>query len=345
MNYVFGPVPSRRLGRSLGIDPVPIKTCNWNCIYCQLGRSIPLVNERRDFFPPEEIIREIEEALSQHDPSEIDWITFAGSGEPLLHASIGRLIRAVKSMTRIPVALLTNGSFLHLPDVRGDALAVDAVMPTIDAGTKEMFRKVNRPHPGISYDQYIDGLVSFRKEYKGKLWPEVMLVRGVNDTEESLRDIADVLRRVKPDEVHISLPVRPPAETWIEPPDDEGLLRALAILGGSARVVHPVDTDFDMGGFETAVDAVIGIVSRHPMREDEIEDTLARWTPGEVKEALAELQASGKVQIVERHGVRFWTSASLYYPGREKSERTAPKSKRAAPKNKRTAPKNKHSRS
>ena len=118
MRYVFGPVPSRRLGQSLGIDPIPLKTCNWNCVYCQLGRTQPLTNQRKDYFPPQEILAEVRQSLDAHQPGEIDWVTFVGSGEPLLHASIGWLVRQVKKITELPVAVITNGSLLYLPEVR-----------------------------------------------------------------------------------------------------------------------------------------------------------------------------------------------------------------------------------
>jgi wyosine [tRNA(Phe)-imidazoG37] synthetase (radical SAM superfamily) len=313
MKYVFGPVPSRRLGRSLGIDPVPLKTCNWNCVYCQLGRSAPVVNERKDYCPPDEILAKIEESLARHKPSDVDWITFAGSGEPLLHASIGRLIAGVKRMTDLPVALLTNGSFLHLSEVREAVLAADAVLPSIDAGSADMFRRVDRPHPGISFEEQIEGLVAFRQTYGGKFWPEVMLVKGLNDSEEALADIAAVLRRLQPDLVHINVPTRPPAEASVEPPDDEGVMRAVAILGQSARIVVPAVADFDMDGRETVVDAIIDIVSRHPMREEEVRRVPHRWSPTEVRDALAEVEASGRIQIVERFGTRFWTAAGSRY--------------------------------
>jgi len=132
---VFGPLSSRRLGRSLGIDPVPPKTCNWNCVYCQLGRSVPLINERRDYLPPDDIMEELRRALRIQPPAEIDWVTFLASGEPTLHASLGRMIRQVKAFTRIPVAVITNGSLLYRPEVQEELMPADAVLPSLDAGT------------------------------------------------------------------------------------------------------------------------------------------------------------------------------------------------------------------
>ncbi len=314
MKYVFGPVPSRRLGKSLGIDPIPMKTCNWNCVYCQLGRSTPLVNDRKDYAPVDDMIAEFESALNKHKPGDIDWVSIVGSGESLLHLHIGELVDRLKEKTDIPVAMFTNGALLSIPEVRVAILGVDAVMPSIDAGSPEMFKKINRPHPGTSFEAYVEGLVAFRADYQGKFWPEVMLMRDLNDTEEALRDIAGILRRLSPDLVHINLPSRPPAETWIEPPGEDGLLRALAILGDTANVVHPAAVDLDLAGFDSVVDAITDIVSRHPTREDEIKRALARWSEDQVDDALAELSRMGRVQVVERYGVRFLTSMESRYP-------------------------------
>jgi len=314
MNYVFGPVPSRRLGQSLGIDTIPLKTCNWNCVYCQLGRSMPLTNERREYVPVDDILLETELTLRSHKNSEIDWVTFVGSGEPTLHSRLGELIRSVKTLTTLPVAVITNGSLLYLPEVRDELSAADAVLPTLDAGKAELYRKINRPHPQIIFEQLVDGLVAFREEYRGKLWVEVMLVRALNDTTEALDDIARILKRVKPDAVHINLPTRPPVETWVQPTDDEGLMRAMSILGNIAEVVHPAEGSFDLSGYENIVDAVISIITRHPMRQDELERTLTRWSAGQVSKALSELEASGRAQVVERNGVRFWSAAPSHYP-------------------------------
>ena len=314
MNLVFGPIPSRRLGQSLGIDPIPLKTCNWNCVYCQLGRSTPLVNERKNYFVPEAILAEVQAALAAHRPGDIDWITFVGSGEPTLHASIGLLIRQVKTLTDLPVAVITNGSLLYLPEVRRELSAADAVLPTLDAGNAQLYRKINRPWPELTFERLLDGLTAFRQVYHGKLWLEVMLVKGLNDTEDALRGIAVALRCIEPDQVHINLPIRPPAEPWVQPPDETGLMRATAILGDIAQVVHPAEGTFDLSGCDSVVDAIVSIITRHPMREDELVRALERWTPGLVQEALETLALSGRAQVVERYGARFWSTVVSHYP-------------------------------
>jgi wyosine [tRNA(Phe)-imidazoG37] synthetase (radical SAM superfamily) len=256
----------------------------------------------------------VQKALAAHKPGDIDWVTFVGSGEPLLHASLGRLIREVKSLTNLPVAVITNGSLFYLPDVRAELTTPDAVMPSLDASTAKLYRRINRPHPDATFERLSSGLKAFRQEYVGDLWVEVMLIRGLNDTEDALRDIAATLRQIHPDEVHINLPTRPPAETWVTPPDDEGLMRATAILGDIAHVVQPIDGTFDLSGCNSLVEAVVAIITRHPMQQEELERTLAHHRPGHVKKVLAELEASGKAQVVERYGARFWSAAPSYYP-------------------------------
>ncbi|HUI90314.1 MAG TPA: radical SAM protein [Anaerolineales bacterium] len=271
MKYIFGPVPSRRLGQSLGIDPVPLKTCNWNCVYCQLGRTVPLTNERREYGPAEEILLEAEQALKAGARSEIDWVAFVGSGEPTMQSKLGGLTRHTKALTDKPIAVVTNGSVLYLSRVREEPSAADAVLPTLDAGTEEPYRKINRPHPHATFERLVEGLSVFRKVYRGKLWVAVMLVRGLNDSAQALEEIAKVLQRVEADTIHINLPTRPPAETWVQPSDGEGLMRAISIFRNIADVVHPSGGDFDLSGYENVLDAVVGIITRHPMRQDELE--------------------------------------------------------------------------
>lgn len=313
LKYVFGPVPSRRLGQSLGIDPIPLKTCNWNCVYCQLGRTQPLTNERKVYSPPQAILEEVGLALESHSPGEIDWVTFVGSGEPTLHIEIGRLIQQVKSITTLPVAILTNGSLLYLSEVREALSIADAVLPTLDAGDPILYRKINRPWPRLTFESLVEGLLKFRSEYQGKLWIEVMLVRGLNDNETALHGIADILAEIRPDEVHINLPTRPPAESWVELPDEEGLLRAQAILGNIARVVQPTKGAFDLSGITDPRDAILAILTRHPIRQEDVEHILSSWTPAEIRAALNYLQASGHVQTVERYGTSYWCAAGGSY--------------------------------
>jgi wyosine [tRNA(Phe)-imidazoG37] synthetase (radical SAM superfamily) len=311
--FVYGPVPSRRLGQSLGIDPIPFKTCNWNCVYCQLGRSTPMTNERREYFPPDEIVDEVKAAIESRKRGEIDWITFVGSGEPTLHAGLGRMMTQIKALTGIPVAVITNGSLLYQPEVRKDLIEADAVLPSLDAGTEALYRKINRPWPELTFERLVTGLTAFRREYGGKLWIEVMLLKGINDTESALTDLARVLTGIGPDEVHLNLPIRPPSESWVKPSDSEGLTRARNMLGEVAKVVQPPGGVFNLSAYEDVMDAVTGVITRHPMLEEEILQTLERWTPGQVQDALVRLSESGKAKVVFRYGKRFWSFAGARY--------------------------------
>ncbi len=312
MQSVFGPVPSRRLGQSLGVDPVQPKTCNWNCVYCQLGRSTPLVAERREYVPAEAIVAEVAQRL-QHYEGRIDWVTFVGSGEPTLHRRLGWMIRQVKALTTVPVAVITNGSLLYLPEVREELQAADAVLPTLDAGSAALYRKINRPWPEPPFEVYVQGLIDFRAQYQGHYWLEVMLVRGLNDTPEALEALAEQIARIRPDKVHLTLPERPPAEPWVQPPTAEGIMRALAILGKVAEVVHPAQGTFDLSGYENPQEAILAVLARHPLREREILAALSRWGEDTVHQTLATLEASGQVQVLERYGERFWSLASAKY--------------------------------
>jgi wyosine [tRNA(Phe)-imidazoG37] synthetase (radical SAM superfamily) len=322
MSFVFGPVPSRRLGQSLGVDPLPLKVCNWNCVYCQLGRTVPLSNERREYFPREDILQEVKEALASHEPGAIDWVTLVGSGETTLYAGIGWLVRRIKALTRIPVAVITNGSLLYLPEVRRGLHDTDAVLSSLDAGNARLYRQINRPWPELTFELLLQGMIEFRREYPGQLWIEVMLMKGVNDSEAALLEIAGALDRIQPDQVHISLPSRPPAEPNVELPDEGGVRLAQAILGNRARTVHSSGGSFDLSGYDNVSDAVLAIVGRHPMAEQDLRNALERWSPGQVEEALRRLSAGGEAQVVERFGERFWSAAACRYPSQQIANRS-----------------------
>lgn len=308
--FVFGPVPSRRLGQSLGIDPIPLKTCNWNCVYCQLGRSVPLQFERKVYFPAQAIVAELEQFFGQPQVPALDWVTFVGSGEPTLHSEIGWLIQRVKSLTDKPIAVITNSSLLYLPEVRRDLSQADAVLPSLDAGNPALYRRINRAHPELTFERLVQGLIAFRQEYDGQLWLEVMLIKDLNDTEPALKEIAALVEQIQPDEVHLNAPTRPPAEKWVKPTDEEGLYRAMSVLGKQARVVHPAQSRWKLDPKQDVVETILEIITRHPLREEDVLTALSDLPSSEVVAILERLEKSGKAQIIERYGTRFWCASS-----------------------------------
>ena len=204
-------------------------------------------------------------------------------------------------------------------------MSADAILPSLDAGTAKLFLQINRPYPEITFKRMLHGLAVFQRNYWKNLWVEVMLVQGLNDTEAALEAIAAALHQIGPDEVHINIPTRPPVETWVKPPDEEGLMRARAILGKYAKVVHPADGTFYLGDSDDLVEAIVKIITRHPLRAEELEQILAEWAPKQVKQVLEQLENSGRAQIVERYGVQFWSAAPSYFPDQVRSQAAAPR--------------------
>ena len=211
MSYVFGPVPSRRLGRSLGIDVIPPKTCSFDCIFCESGPTTRLSVRRDNFAEPSEILEELSTFFRLH-PNAADVLTLSSAGEPTLYSGIGKLIGAVKdAYPRFPLIVLTNGSLLWDPEVRRSLLKADRVVPSLNSVTPSVFRKINRPHPSLEPGQIIDGLRTFRAEYKGRLHIEIVLVSGVNNHPEELSELARAIEPIRPDKVELNTVVRPPA--------------------------------------------------------------------------------------------------------------------------------------
>lgn len=314
MKHVYGPVASKRLGRSLGIDPVPLKTCNWNCVYCQLGRTHPYHTERRVFYPVSILLDEFDHALDQLQPESIDYVTIVGSGETLLYSELGKLVSGIKKRCRFPVAVITNGSLLYRAEVRRELAEADVILPSLDAASEKLYKMINRPPSFCMLDLQLEGLSALSNEFTGKIWIEVMLVRGLNDTEEVLRGLASVIERLKPDQVHLNVPTRPPVEPWVEPPDEESIMRAVAILGKSAKVLHPAEDCSLTPIYDDAESAILGITQRHPMTRIELERTLRRWAPGVIDTTLTELTEKHRIQPVERYGTTFWCPAESRFP-------------------------------
>ena len=214
--YVFGPVPSRRLGKSLGIDLVPLKTCTYDCIYCQLGRTTNRTICRKPYVSGKAVVRQLEGKLSSLSEKP-DYITFSGSGEPTLNSELGWVIEQISGLTKIPIAVLTNGSLLHLESVRRALREVDLVIPSLDAGNAQLYRMINRPHPSLNFSQVLRGLEEFRKEFGGSIWLEVMLCGGINDERKEISRIRDLIGKIGPDRVQLNTVYRPPAEDFAFP--------------------------------------------------------------------------------------------------------------------------------
>ncbi|HNX24039.1 MAG TPA: radical SAM protein [Spirochaetota bacterium] len=224
MKYVFGPVNSRRLGVSLGIDIVPLKVCSFNCIYCECGPTTELTDEVKEYLPYDEIVSEISQVLSKRP--KIDVVTFSGSGEPTLNSRLGDLIRYVKThFPEYKVAVLTNSSLLYMADVRASLLQADIIYPSLDAVSEKVFNKIMRPLPGINSERIIDSITLLRNEFKGSLCLEIFIIAGVNDTADELSKLKEACIKIRPDEIHLNSLDRPGAEEWVKPMDFENLER------------------------------------------------------------------------------------------------------------------------
>lgn len=236
MNHLFGPVPSRRLGISLGIDLTPQKACTLNCVYCECGKTDNITLERKEYIPTDEVIVELKEYLST-DP-ELDAITFSGSGEPTLHSGIGDIIAWLKrEYPQHRVVVLTNGTLLWQSEVREALMSADLVVPSLDAVSEDIFHRINRPNKNLSNTEIIEGLVTFCDEFDGEVWLEVFLIPGINDTPEELARFRDVFERLRVDRIQLNSLDRPGAMQWVEPMPRENLMAIADMLGDEVEVI------------------------------------------------------------------------------------------------------------
>lgn len=265
-----------------------------------------MTQERQDFFPKEEIINELKSVIDKKSASsEIDYITFAGEGEPTLCKSLGDYIDYVKKICKIPIAVLTNSSMLFRPDVREVLLKADLIMPSLDAGTDVVFKKLNRPIKSLTLQKIVKGLEVFRKEYKGIIWLEVMLISKINDSKQELTAINKHIQRIKPDNIFLNIPIRPPAEFWVEPPTKESIKLAFEIFGDIVSIITEEVGDFSVEGFKDPIDAIVYLVRRHPMRKEQVIEVLKQFNGIDINEKLFQLLESGKVKAVDYKGKIF----------------------------------------
>ena len=292
--FLYGPVPSRRLGRSLGIDLVPYKYCTYDCIYCQLGKTTKKTVLRDQYASPASILEELKSFLNKED-NPIDFISLSGSGEPTLNSGIKEVIEGIKKITKIPIAVITNGSLLYLEEVRNDLLLADFVLPSMDAVSIDVFNKINKPHEGLSIYEIIDGLIEFRKIFKGQIWLEILFCKGVNDGETEIKGMIEVTKKINPDKIHLNTVVRPPSEKWALALNHEEMEKIRILFGDKASII----SDFDRHPSEISdpeiAKEILKILERRPLSLRDI-SKLMGISKDTLKKVIEPMAVEGKVK-------------------------------------------------
>jgi wyosine [tRNA(Phe)-imidazoG37] synthetase (radical SAM superfamily) len=300
-NHIFGPVPSRRLGRSLGVDLVPFKTCTYDCIYCQLGRTTCKTVETNEWVPLDEVLEQLQEKLA----SGPDYVTLSGSGEPTLFSRLGELIDRIKAMTRVPVAVLTNGSLLWQKDVRRQLTAADLVVPSLDAGDEAMFRLVNRPHESISLEQVMEGLIDFRRAFRGEYWLEVFVLGAYTAIPGELGKVAECVERIRPERVQLNTVTRPPAEKHAVGVSSERLGELAPMFHPRAEIIADFRGVHRQAEFAAGREEILEMLRRRPCSVDDVAEGLSMHR-NEVLKYIEELDADGLLE-------ESLTADKLYY--------------------------------
>lgn len=300
--YIFGPVPSRRLGRSLGVDLTPYKTCSQDCIFCQLGRTPKKTITRHEYVPTGKVIEELEGWLKTN--GEADHITLSGSGEPTLHSCFGEVLRFVRRHSPIKAVLLTNGSLFHLPEVREEAMQAHIVKISLCAWDQESYGWINRPFPDLDFKELIEGQKAFRQEFKGEIWIEVFLVLGMNSIPSDVAKIAALADHLKPDRIHLNTAVRPPAEDFVSPLTREHLTSLCKLFQPRAEVIAEYR---DRGGLKISAneESIISMLRRRPCTAEDIAGAFGMHL-NEVSKYLGKLLRQGRIRT-ER------ANESVYY--------------------------------
>ncbi|MFO8052175.1 MAG: radical SAM protein [Thermoplasmatota archaeon] len=307
---VFGPVPSRRLGSSLGINNIPPKNCTYSCIYCQVGATTSMDLHRREFFETERIVKEVEERLDsiREKGERVDYATFVPDGEPTLDRNLGRSVEGVSELN-IDTAVISNGSLLWMEDVREELLNADLVSVKVDSVDPGLWRKVNRPNARLDLTRILDGIGRFADVFEGRLLTETMLVRDVNDGEGDLSQVAEFLSGIGPDTAYISIPTRPPMENWVESPRHEAVHNAYSIMkekvGSVGMLTGPEGNSFQIYG--ELKDELGGITSVHPIRESSMNEILKKY--GGSMELVEEMVEEGVMERKVLEGETFYTKS------------------------------------
>ena len=304
---VFGPVPSRRLGASLGINNIPPKVCTYSCVYCQIGKTLTLQCDRQEFYDPDDLAREVKEKVDELKKSntKIDYLSFVPDGEPTLDSNLGNIIERIRPL-HIKIAVITNGSLIDRRDVREDLQKADLVSLKVDAGTRKTWLRTDRPHKSLDQKAILDGMLEFKAIFKGEIITETMLLKGMNDSAEEIRKIADFLQLLKPTKSYISIPTRPPAVKGILPASDEALNMAYQIFTQNVdNVEYIIGYEGNEFGFSGNVeDDLLDITSVHPMREEAVREYLKK--AGADWHVITDLIQRGSLVELEYQGKNFY---------------------------------------
>ena len=305
---IYGPVPSRRLGRSLGIDLLPAKICSYDCIYCQLGRTVKTTIKRRPYRKAAEVLPQIEETLARG--VKADCITIAGSGEPTLNSDIGAVIHGIKQHTTLPVAVLTNGSLLSDETVRDSLMAADIVVPSLDAFDRVSFEKINRPHDSIDFARMLQGLVDFSHNFGGRLWLEILIMDGVNASPADAARFRPLVDRIAPTDVYINTAVRPAPEPIARKVGEDTIDRFYQALG----LIRQYDTVFTSGSDDSGNDiapAILEMAARRPVTVEDMAAGLA--VPVEqVRKQLRRLLTDKRLDAINKESSTYFRSLKPY---------------------------------
>jgi wyosine [tRNA(Phe)-imidazoG37] synthetase (radical SAM superfamily) len=275
MKYLFGPVPSRRLGISLGVDLVPLKVCTLNCVYCEVGRTTNLTIERKEYVPIDEVIEELEDYLS--DNPQLDYITFSGQGEPTLNSGIEKIIKFVKEKyPQYKLALITNGTLFYDEKLRKEVMDVDMILPSLDAAITNSFIKVDRPSPDLKLDKIIGGLIDLRKDFKGEIFLEVFIVPGLNDSADDIIALKDVIKKINPDLVQLNTLDRPGTESWVVAESGETLKEiAENLLPLKVDIISKYHARTEIESYNSNVEEfILKTIQRRPCTDKDLKDIL-----------------------------------------------------------------------
>jgi len=306
MQHVFGPVPSRRLGYSLGVDIIPPKYCSYDCVYCQIGKTTHVGTARRHFYDPGVIVEQVIEKVSQ--AAAVDFITFSGSGEPTLNADLGLMIREIKPRTKVPVAVITNGSLLCLKEVRDDLGEADLVLPSLDAVSQQVFDRINRPHPTVDINAVIEGLKKFRAEFSKQIWLEIMLIKNINDSPEEIEKMVEIVPTLNVDKVQLNTVTRPPSESSAERLSDADLKEICRRFGPSCEIISTFERAAEVHAEKAAASLILETLKRRPLTLRDVVN-ITGMSEFDAKTNLAILEKQGMVTTIVLDDELFYVSS------------------------------------